>query len=216
MRCVASLCLMAIGVASAASRGLPVRSQVSDYAASAGSNGVTVAADVMDPDQIRGSFATDLSQYVVVEVAVYPNKDGSPLDVATIDFGLRADGRLIRPAEPASIARVNQRRGQARSRDVVLYPTVGMTTGSWGTGTQVGVGVGMGGGAPGPASTDRDRSVMERELEDKGLPEALAAKPVAGYLYFPVGSKRRATNYELEYTGERVDVKFNLPAPKVK
>lgn len=215
MKYLALLCLAA-GIAVAANRGLPVRSQVSDYAASAESNGVTVAADVMEPEQIRSSFATDLSQYLVVEVALYPKKDGSALDITAIDFGLRADGRLIRPSEPGTIAGVNQRRGQARSRDIVLYPTVGMTTGSWGTGAGVGVGVGMGGGAPGPASSDRDRNVMERELEDKGLPEALVMKPVAGYLYFPVSSKRRATSYELEYAGERVEVKLNLPAPKTK
>ena len=51
----------------------------------------------------------------------------------------------------------------------MLWPSVGVSTGTWGTGTNVGVGVGVGGNGPGPASTDRDRRVMETELEDRGF-----------------------------------------------
>jgi hypothetical protein len=204
-------------VCSAANRGLPARNSPADYAAQGGLKGMTVAAECMDPDQIRGSFATDLSGYAVCEVAVYPKKDGSLLDLQTMDFALRADDRMVRPVEARSIAGINQRKGQARSRDVVLYPTVGVTTGTWGTGVGVGVGVGMGGGAPGPASSDADRRVMEQELEDRALPDAVITKPVAGYLFFPVASgKRRSGSWVLEYQGADGDVKLTLPAPKTK
>jgi hypothetical protein len=197
----------------AANNGLPVRSSVADYPAHGEDKGVTVAADLMDPEQVKGTFATDLSQYAVIEVAVWPKKDGTPLDLAAIDFALRADDRMVRPAEPRSIAGINQRKGQARSRDIALYPNVGVTTGTWGTGTMVGVGIGPGGNAPGPASTDQDRRVMEMELEDKGLRDAMITQPAAGYLYFPLG-KTRASSYQLEYSLNGVDVKMTLQAPK--
>lgn len=197
---------------SAADRGLPARSAPGDYPVQATDKGVTIAAELMDPEQVKGSFATDLAKYAVVEVAVFPNQAAAPIDLSIIDFALRIDGRMVRPANPRSIARINQKRSADRSRDVTLYPNVGVQTGSWGTGTAVGVGVGLGGNSPGPASSDRDREVMEMELEDKGLPEALVSKPVAGYLYFPIGSsKKKDSTYQLEYQLDGVDVKLTLP-----
>ena len=211
----AVLTLAAASLLCAADRGLPVRGSVADYPAHGDDKGVVVAADLMDPEQVKGTFATDLSQYAVIEVAVWPSKDGKPLDLSSIDFALHADGRMIRPAEPRSIAGINQRKSQSRSRDIALYPNVGVTTGTWGTGTMVGVGIGPGGNAPGPASTDRDRHVMEMELEDKGLRDAVITQPVAGYLYFPIG-KTRASSYQLEYSVNGIDVKMTLQAPKKK
>lgn len=193
----------------AADRGLPARSSPSHYPVQDEMKGLIVAAEYSDPDQIRGSFSTDLSEYAVFEVAVYPRKDGPPLDLQTIDFALRTEGRMVRPVEPRTIARINQSKGQDRTRDIVLYPSVGVTTGTWGTGTNVGVGVGVGGSRPGPASSPADRRVMEQELEDKGLPDAVISKPVAGYLYFPVG-KKRADEYVLEYQGREGDVRLTL------
>jgi len=208
----AGLVLCAALVVSAADRGLPVRLNLGDYPAHAEDRGVVVAADTLDRDQIRSSFATDLSDYAVFEIAVYPKK-GAPLDLSTVDFAMRVDGRVIRPVEPRSIASINQRKGQSRSRDIALYPNVGVTTGTWGTGAMVGVGVGMGGNSPGPASTDSDRRTMELELSDKGLQDAIITSPVAGYLYFPIG-KRKVSSYDLEYSGTGSDVKLSLPAPK--
>jgi hypothetical protein len=205
-----------VSAALAADPGLPARATAADYPAYAEDKGVRVGAELMDPDVVRGSFSTDLGNYAVVEVAVYPAKDGKPIDLSAIDFAMKFEGRTIRPATPRSIAGVNQRRGQARSRDIVLYPNVGLTTGSWGTGTSVGVGVGMGGpGAPpGPASTDRDRDVMEMELEEKELKDAVVSKPVAGYLYFPVGkTKSKTPAYELHYEAEGVAVRVPLKTP---
>jgi hypothetical protein len=177
---------------------------------------VTLAAEYMPPEQVRGSFATDLSRYIVLEVALYPG-GGKSLDIAHLDFALKADGRTVRPATARAIAGSNQRRGKSRANDILLYPTVGVTTGSWGTGTSVGVGVGMGGGAPGPASSDRDRDVMEQEIEDRVLPETASSKPVAGYLFFPAGNnRRRASSYVLEYTGPSGDVRLTVPMPKTK
>ncbi|MGH9627193.1 MAG: hypothetical protein ACRD7E_02350, partial [Bryobacteraceae bacterium] len=165
--------------------------------------------------------------YLVVEVAVFHGK--APLDVSGIDFGLRIDGRrsIIRPGSPQTIAGVLQRRSQSRGDDLVVYPTVGVGvgTGSGGgpygrrggggviTGTSVGVGVGQGGNAPGPASTDKDRKTMAVELEERGFPDGVTSKPVAGYLYFPLPSDRKAKSVVLEYSGESVKIEIPLKPP---
>jgi len=197
-------------VSSAPNAGLPARGTPSAYPASGTDKGVTVGADAMDPDQVKGSFSTDLSNYLVVEVAVYPNGN-TPVDVSGMDFALFTEGRMVRPVEPRSVAGVNQRKVNSRKDDIALYPTVGMTTGTWGTGVGVGVGIGPGGHRRGPASTDRDRRTMELELDEKGLQEGQATKPVAGYLYFPVGpSKKRSGSYELQYQTTDIDIRFKL------
>lgn len=202
--------LLVFALAAAQDRGLPARSNPADYPASSVGTPVTIGADIMEPEQVRGSFSTDLSQYLVVEVGIYP-KDGTTLQLDSLDFALHVDGRVVRPAEPRAIAAINQKNAASRRDDIALYPTVGMTTGTWGTGVGVGVGVGTGGNRPGPASTDRDRHVMQSELEDKGLQDGAVSKPVAGYLYFPVGSgRRKTTGYQLEYQPPGADLKLKL------
>jgi hypothetical protein len=196
-------------------QGLPPRADADQYAGKADAAGVVIAVSPIPTDQVRNEFSTTLApRYEVFEVAVYPPK-GSTADLTVLDFGLRVDGRLIRPATPRTIAAMNQKKGRARSRDVVLYPNVGVATGSYGTGTNVGVGVGVGGGAPGPASTDADRRVMETELEERALQEVATDKPVAGYLYFPVG-ETKSRSVELVYQHDSGEVKIPLELAKQK
>jgi hypothetical protein len=193
--------------------GLAPRSDPGDYAARGEDKGIRVAAEVLSPDNVRNMFSTDLSSYIVVEVALWPGT-GKPLDVSPVDFALKLDGGRspIRPVSPRTVAGVIQRKGESRRDDITLYPNVGLHTGSWGTGTSVGVGVGVGGGAPGPASTDRDRRTMELELEEKGLNDTVTQKPVAGYLYFPAGSKgKKAASAGLTYEIDGASVQLTLP-----
>jgi hypothetical protein len=108
-------------------------------------------------------------------------------------------------------------------RDVVVSPSVevGYESGGYydpatgrrsggGVYTGAGVGVGVGGRGNGPASTDRDRYVMQLELTEKGLPEGSASKPVAGYLYFQLASKKKATR-QLEYASDNNKATLQLP-----
>jgi hypothetical protein len=209
-----TLILGSFCIASAGS-GLPARSDADQYSAKTDAAGVVVAAAVIPPDQVRNEFATPLvPRHQVLEVAFYPPK-GSTIDVTAIDFALRVDGRFIRPADPRTIAAQNQKKGKARSRDIVLWPSVGVNTGTYGTGTNVGVGVGVGGSRPGPASTDQDRRVMQSELEERALQDGTSDKPVAGYLYFPVG-EMKAGNAELIYQYDGGEAKIPLELPKAK
>ncbi|HYP13036.1 MAG TPA: hypothetical protein VEQ63_03860 [Bryobacteraceae bacterium] len=187
------------------------RTNPSEYPGHAEQGGLRLAGEILSANDVQNMFATDLSKYIVVEVAVYP-KTGTQMEVSPIDFTLTSGGRSVRPISGSTIAGVLQRRGKARSKDILLYPTVGVTTGSWGTGTAVGLGVGMGNGAPGPASTDADRRTMESELEERELPDVVATKPVAGYLYFPAGERRRSSAYELKLENAGSTIVVSLPA----
>jgi hypothetical protein len=207
--------LLLIGCVTLYGDGLPARSTVDQYPAKAEGKGLTIAADVIPPEQVRNEFSTSLvPNYQVLEVAIYP-QGGSTVDLSTIDFALRVDGRLIRPAEPRTIAIRNQKQANRGGRDITLWPSVGVSTGTWGTGTNVGVGVGMGGRGPGPASTDRDRRVMETELDDRSLQDRLVDKPIAGYLYFPVGeTKARAAELVYQQDSGDITLRLELPAKK--
>jgi hypothetical protein len=213
VRAIYSLALAACVTCSG--EGVPARGDADQYAAKTEVAGAVIAATVIPTDQVRNEFSTSLvPQYQVLEVAVYPAKGGST-DIDPMDFALRVDGRFIRPAVPRTIAAMNQKKARSGGRDVVLYPNVGVQTGSWGTGTAVGVGVGVGGNHPGPASTDQDRRVMQSELEDRALQDTAVSKPTAGYLYFPVG-ETKARSVELVYQHDAGEAKLPLELPKTK
>ena len=199
--------------AAAFGQALPPRGNPADYAAHGEDKGIKVGAEVLSSDQVRNMFSTNLSNYIVLEVAVWP-AGTKALDLSPVDFALRVDNNRgpVRPVSPRTIAGVLQRKGQSRRDDIVLYPSIGVTTGTWGTGANVGVGIGTGGGAPGPASTDQDRRTMQMELEERDLPDTVIQKPVAGYLYFPTGSKnKKLANVELIYESDAASIKMTVP-----
>jgi hypothetical protein len=79
-----------------------------------------------------------------------------------------------------------------------IDPVTGQPVHVRGTTTSAGAGVAVGDAVP-PAVAERDREVIERELSEKGLPEAKVAIPVSGYLYFSVRKQKKDTKYRLEY-----------------
>ena len=101
----------------------PVRGRIS-YPAKAEVKGLTVAAEVMDPEQVRNEFSTSLSRIIKFSKSrLYPAK-GSTVDISTIDFAIRVDGRLIRPA-----AHVRSQPGirRRRSRGGTRYYAVALS-----------------------------------------------------------------------------------------
>jgi hypothetical protein len=196
------------------------RPNSADYRTQETAGDMTLAAEILPSNQVRNLFSTDLSKYIVVEVAVYP-KDGTTADVHRIDFTLKlGSGDVVRAANPAAIARTKQQAASAppsKASDINIYPTatIGYESGPYHRGvyTQTGVGVGVGQPSgpypPGPASTDQDRRTMQLELEDNALPEGAAAKAVAGYLYFPATSRKNVT-YDLEYYTQQGRVRLTL------
>ena len=207
--------------------GIHARPAASDYPASDSSENITVAAAVLPPEQVRNTFATDLNHgYIVVEVGVYP-RNGSSIDLSSLDFALRVGATdMVRPATPRVLASILQQKNAGpppRSSDVTLYPTadVGVASGPNGravyTGAGVGVGIGDQGQPPRPGSTDRDRMTMGQELEDKALPEGKTERAVAGYLYFPMTSlKRKNVAFALMYYAAGSKLRVLFPPAEVR
>ena len=62
-----------------------------------------------------------------------------------------------------------------------------------------------------PAVAEHNREVIERELSEKGLPEAKVVIPVSGYLYFSVPKQKKDTKCHLEYVVKGETLKLQLP-----
>jgi hypothetical protein len=203
-------------------KGTVPRSSFDRYALHAAQDGVGIGVVLLTPEQARKQFVSDLNHCcVVIEIALYPSKD-KPLAVSLNDFTISEVGSesASKPASAKVIATTLQKKA-ANTRDVSVYPSVGVGYGSGGydpvTGTrapggtykQVGVGVGIGGGSQ-PGSTEKDRAAMETELSEKGLPEGSAAAPVAGYAYFPI-ARRKGAALQLSYMVNGQKVVLKLP-----
>ena len=209
--------------------GIRPRDSSADYPAHETTGGVTVAAVVVPPDQVRKIFATDLNRggYIVVEVAVYLEA-GRVVDLSNSDFVLRIDSGTVPPVGASAIASilVKQEHKPLQPDDVTVVTSANIgresvydpATGRRGsvvyTGGGVGVGVGKSGGPPDRSATDRDRAAIQEELEEKSLPEGRPTSAVAGYLYFPrPRGKAKNASMELTYYGATNQLKLRLPTP---
>ena len=160
MRCVGLICLLAGLLLADDVSGIRPRETSADYAAHQAVSGVTVAAAVIPPDQVKKLFATDLNAggYIVIEVAIYPEA-GNEIDVSSGDFLLRVGSNpaIVRNASARAIAAALQRKSTPpeirRKSDISVYPTatIGYESGTDSYGrrrsgvyTAAGVGVGVG------------------------------------------------------------------------
>src|SRR5207302_4720563 len=138
--------------------GIRPRGSATDYPAHETAGGVTVAAAVIPPDQVKKLFATDLNAggYIVIEVAIYPEA-GNEIDVSSGDFLLRVGSNpaIVRNASACAIAAALQRKSTPpeirRKSDISVYPTatIGYESGtdSYGrrrSGVYTAAGVGVG------------------------------------------------------------------------
>jgi hypothetical protein len=220
-----ALMLVAV-IAAFASNGIRPRGSATDYPAHATSDGVTVAAAVVPPAQVRKIFAADLngSGYIVIEVAMYP-ESAPEVDVSSGDFMISAAGETsaIPPVSARTIAGVLDRKNSPpRGRDTDVAASVGYETGTDPvtgrrvSGTYTGVAVENGPhGTLAPPPSGPDPWTMKQELEERSLPEGKSTQPVAGYLYFPKLSKKsRNAGYDLTYYGVNSKIRLSIPAPK--
>lgn len=221
---VAAIVVGLIGVALAAPKGTVPRSSADRYAVHAERNGVGIGVVLLTPEQARKLFVSDVNHCcIVAEIALYPAKE-KPLDVTLNDFVLRVSGTDIaaKPTSAKVVATTLQKKA-ASTRDVTVTPSVGIGYESAGydpsTGTrhsggvyqQAGVAVGVGSNDPRPASTEKDRAAMESELTEKGLAEGSASAPIAGYVYFPLTSRKKNSTLKLEYKVNGETVSLALP-----
>jgi len=205
-------------------RGTAPRSSADKYHSHATNDGVGIGAELLTRKEVSQEFAARLNRCcLVVQVAVYPKKD-EQLDVSLDDFTLVV-GDTDMPVRPqsatvisAKLEKQGSKGGVATSESVGIGyesgtytdPVTGQPVHVHGTTTSAGVGVGVGDVVP-PAVAERDREVIERELSEKGLPEAKVVIPVSGYLYFSIPKQKKNTKYRLEYAVKSETLKLQLP-----
>jgi hypothetical protein len=206
------------------------RSSSSDYPVRQDTPTATVAAVRVPPEQLNKNFPADFSKrYVVVEVAIYP-KDGSTVELTSMDFLLRLSDAESHPDTPEEVAGlwrphttahpdVSSNRPHVTTESGVMVgsgtdPVTGRRVNS--VGTYEGVGV-SNNPTQTPSSTsssstaDADR--MEAQLAKWVLREGRTNSPVAGYLYFPVSAKRSKGALELQYAHDGSSANLKLPTP---
>jgi len=207
--------LLFVSAALAGPNGTVPRPSATQYPLHAQANGVSLGAKLLSREEARKTFASDVNRCcIVVEVALYPDR-ASSLNISLNDFALRQKNAesAIKPSIPKVVAASIQRKAES-DRDITVSTSTGVGYDSGtaydpntsaprrisGVYTQAGVGVAIG-DSNGPGASDKDRGVMETELKEKGLSEGATAKPMAGYIYFPVLPKKKG-DYQLEYVSE--------------
>jgi len=225
-----AICLMGATVlASDSPRGTVPRTAADKYDVHREQDGFSIGANLLSASQARKTFAADLDRCcMVIEVALYPQKDGR-IEVSLNDFGLRVAGKDIAttPASAEVVAGKLQKKLESTTDrpDVEITQTSDIGYRSGGidpvtgqrrpsgvyTGAGAGVGVGIGGSRePQPSSADPDRRTLELKLREQGLPEGNSATPVSGYLYFAKAPKKN-TKYQLDYILNGNKITLALP-----
>ena len=208
-----------------ANTGLPPRPSASDYPARESTPAASFGATIVDPEQVKKYFSPYVSRnWVVVEVGIYP-QNGQALDVDFFDFALKlGDEDLARPGTPTEVASVWSDKTPShpgRGPNVVTETGVVYSSGrdpyngrqhGWGTYTGVAVDNDPRVSPPPPSPSGPDPAVIERKALDRALPVGQTSRPVAGYLYFPVSSKKaKAASLALTYSKDNAAIRLALP-----
>ncbi len=214
-------------------KGVHPRNRPEDYSAHVQSNGLTIAATVVPPSEVKDLFAFDISKnYVVFEVACYPEANGR-IQLQEDDFVIKTNdkGALAHRADSQTVAAAIQQKNSPKAPSAVpvtvyTQANIGYASGTDPyTGRRVG-GVYTSGGVgvsnapapqqyPRPGSEPQDRAVLENQLWNKSLPEGTFTASVAGYLYFPASLLKKKSNgsYLLQYQSADSSVRIDLPVP---
>ena len=206
-------------------QGTSPRAAAAKYRAHAERDGFSLGAELLSKKDAGAALAADINRCcLVVEVAVFPKKDET-VDLSLFDFTLVEVGmdKPLRPESPTTVAaKLENKKNPAGGVDVTTTTGVGYESGTYtdpvtgqpvhvrGVSTSAGVGVSTGNSTP-PDIAARDREIIERELYDKGLPEAKVSVPVAGYLYFPISKVKKDAKYQLVYSGQSEPFTLSLP-----
>jgi len=199
-----------LAAAAAAQTGVPPRLASTEYPA----RNDLVGAVIVPASQVAKVFSDPIAKdYVVVEIAVYP-VTGQSVDLQTLDFALNdGSGARSYPATPEEAAwhghkpvtsNASQGPHLVGEAGVLVGTHTDPSTGrqTHGVATYGGVGVDSRPLPPAaqPSPAD-DPHTIEGRLRRMAFPGGQTDRPVAGYLYFPKGSKRpKGGAYGLEYS----------------
>jgi hypothetical protein len=205
-------------------RGTAPRRSPEKYHAHAEFEGVSIGAELLTPKEVSKEFAANVNHCcLVVRVALYPKKD-ELLSVSLDDFTLTV-GETDTPIRPQSATVISAKLEKNGSNGGVITsesagigyesgtyidPVTGQPVRVHGVTTSAGVAAGVGDRVPATVA-EHEREVIERELSEKGLPEAKIAIPVSGYLYFSLPRQRKHTKCHLEYAVKGGTLNLELP-----
>ncbi|MDR3700182.1 MAG: hypothetical protein P4L56_11135 [Candidatus Sulfopaludibacter sp.] len=215
--------------------GIAPRATPGDYPVRQSAPGLTVAATVLSPAQVKKLFPMNLDSagYVVVEIGIFPDP-GNQVSVDNGQFRLQVgdDRTMRRPVEPVEI--MAAKRGGGKSHQppslpgnipVMTTATIGYESGGpynrggvyGGASTTVGTPGSQPYPAPDPRTAAPDPVDIEHDLVDKELATGMTTVPVAGYLYFAKPrQKQKNPAYDLTYRGAGESIHLALPAVSAK
>jgi hypothetical protein len=199
------------------------RPKPTDYPAHDSVKTAVLGASIVPPDQVKKMFSNDTAkQYVVVEVAVYPEA-GRSFDIDLLDFELNTGDQMVRASEPRDIGTawpsaknpsIGSRGPNVTTESGVIVdretdPVTGRPRTSVGTYQGVAVSNYPRPDPPPPQPTKSSHGDTDDKMRRLALPEGAAKAPVAGYLYFR-HQKHKQDAYTLNYTNDdgAVDLKF--------
>jgi hypothetical protein len=197
----------------AGDRGVPPRASPTDYQANAGIKDATLAAAIVPSRQIEKMFSADIArQYIVLEVAVYPQNSGT-FDLDWFDFGLKIGDTVAYVERPRDVATPWAEKNRVPEKPVTVVNEAGVVYSRTndpvnghrsGLGTYEGVAVTNDprAAAP-PPGQGPDPQMVEQHVSATMLPEGPAQTPVAGYLFFPRYKLKRKSGVEMDLQWSR-------------
>jgi hypothetical protein len=212
-------------LAAAGDTAVPPRPKPADYPAHDSVKTAALAGAIVPPEQVKKMFSNETSKnYVVVEVAIYP-QDGHSFDIDLLDFELKTGDQMVRASEPRDIGTtwpsaknpsIGSRGPNVTTETGVIVdrepdPVTGRPRTNVGTYQGVAVSNYPRPDPPAPR-TNPAQSDAEDKMRRMALPEGLAKKPVAGYMYFR-RQKSKPDSFTLNYSNddESIDLKFPKP-----
>jgi len=202
------------------------KDKVADYPAHAMDGRTGVAAEYLVHSIPAGTETFIASDYLVVEVAIYPVR-GESIEIRTSTFRLRLNGKrdVISAEGPGFVAASVKYPNWEQRKNVEVQGGIGDAGVVLGRPPVVG----RFPGDPTPqqsrlpraptAPAPGDRNGIEKEeptsveevIAQKSLPEGLAEKPVSGYVYFRYRGKTKSIkSLDLIYNGKSGPVPLKL------
>jgi len=223
MRAFRLAAFLVASLAAADDSSVSPRPKPADYPIHASAKTAVIAAAIVPPEQVKKLFSGDIAkQYVVVEVAVYP-ENGKTLEVDLFDFELKAGEQILRASAPrdfttawpsAKNPSIGNRGPNVTAETGVIVdretdPVTGRPRTSVGTYQGVAVSNYPRPDPPSQQPTNSKQSDIEDKIRQMALPEGPAKAPVAGYVYFRYHTHKQ-DSFALNYSNDdgSVDLKF--------
>jgi hypothetical protein len=206
----------------AGDKGVAPRPSASDYDARQTITQGTLAAAIVPARQIERLFSAEIArQYIVLEVAVYP-QSGQTFDVDWFDFGLKVGDVVAQVEKPRDVAMAWPEKNRIPDKPVTVITDTGVVYGRtndpvnghrtvWGTYEDVGV-TNDPRAAPSPRPA-ADPQLIEQRVREKMLPEGRTGTAIAGYLFFsqPKRKGHQADVTEFQWSKDGASMALRLP-----